>query len=74
MKRYSIDNLHREFRKDKPPTFDGEIKYGQEAEAWILGMRKYFQVQDYFGNMKARVAIFKLTGRSSIWWEHSRNI
>ena len=33
-------------------------------------MRKYFQVQGYSRNMKARVAIFNLTGRASIWWEH----
>ena len=44
------------------------------AEAWIIGMRKYFQVQDYSGNMKARVAIFNLTGRASIWWEHFRKV
>ena len=37
-------------------------------------MRKYFQVQDYSGNMKARVAIFNLTGRVSIWWEHFRQV
>ena len=37
-------------------------------------MRKYFQVQDYSGNMKARVAIFNLTGRASIWWEHFRQV
>ena len=29
-------------------------------------MKKYFQVQDYYGNMKARVAIFNLNGRESI--------
>ena len=33
-------------------------------------MRTYFQVQEYYGNMKARVAIFNLTERESIWWEH----
>ena len=33
-------------------------------------MRKYFQVQDYSRNMKARVAILNLTRRASIWWEH----
>ena len=27
----------------------------QEAESWILGINKYFQVQDFAGNMKARV-------------------
>ena len=51
-----------------------EFKTGQEAEAWLLGMRKYFQVQDYSRNMKARVAIFNLTGRASIWWEHHRQV
>ena len=37
-------------------------------------MRKYFQVQDYFGNMKSRVAVFNLTGRASIWSEHHREV
>ena len=37
-------------------------------------MRKYFQVQDYSGNMKVRVAIFNLTGRASIWWDHFRKV
>ena len=62
-----------EFKKAKPPTFDGEVKNGQEAEAWLLGMRKYFQVQ-YPGNMKAMVSIFNLTGRASIWWGHFRKV
>ena len=63
-----------EFKKDKPPTFDGEVKNGQEVEALFLVMRKYFKVQDYFGNMKDRVAILNLTGRASIWWEHFRQV
>ena len=33
-------------------------------------MSKYFQVQDYSRNMKARVSIFNLTGRESIWREN----
>ena len=57
-------------RRPKTPTFDGEVKYCQDTEVWLLGMRKYFQVQDYSGNMKERVAIFNFTGRASIWWEH----
>ena len=69
-KRHYQNHSHDEFKKARPPTFNGEIKNGQEAEAWLLGMRKYFQVQDYYGNMKARVAIFNLIGRESIWWEH----
>ena len=37
-------------------------------------MRKYFQVQDYSGNMKARIAIFNLNGRATIWWDHPREV
>ena len=69
-KRHHRDHTRDEFEKAKPPIFDGEIKTGQEAKAWLLGIKKYFQVQDYSGNMKAKVAIFNLNGRASIWWEH----
>ena len=71
-KRHYQNHSRDKFKKARPPTFNGEIKNGQEAEAWLLGMRKYFQVQDYSGNIKARVAIFNLTSRESIWWEHFR--
>ena len=32
--------LHGEFRKIKPPTFDGEKE--EVAEAWLINMNKYF--------------------------------
>ena len=73
-KRHHRDRSQDEFKKAKPPTFDGEVKIGQEAKAWLLGIKKYFQVQDYLGNMKARVAIFNLNGRESIWWEHFKQV
>ena len=73
-RRHYQNHSQDEFEKKRPPTFNGEIKNGQEVESWLLGIRKYFQVQDYFGNMKARVAIFNLTGRASIWWEHFRQV
>ena len=63
-----------EFKKVKPPTFDGEVKTGQEAEAWLLRIRKYFQIQDYSRNMKARVAILNMNGNESIWWEHFKQV
>ena len=71
-KRHHRDRSRDEFKKEKRPTFDGEIKTGQEAEAWLLGIKKYFQVHNYSGNMKARVSIFNMNGRASIWWEHFR--
>ena len=73
-KRHYKNHLYRKFTKAKPPTFDGEVKSGQEGESWLLGMGNYFQAQDYSGNMKARVAIFNLNGRESIWWEHLRKV
>ena len=42
--RHHRDFSRDEFRKAKPSTFDGEIKTGQEDEAWLLGIKKYFQV------------------------------
>ena len=36
------EELHGEMRKIKPSTFDGENKRGEDAESWLLGMRRYF--------------------------------
>ena len=60
-----------EFRKAKPPSFDGEIKKGEEAEAWLLGLKKYFRVHDFFrkfeglsGHFQFEWKSFHLVGRS----------
>ena len=34
-----------EFKKAKPPTFDGEMNKSQDAKAWFLGMKKFFRLQ-----------------------------
>ena len=39
-RRHHRDRSRSEFRKANPPTFDGEIKTGQEAEAWLLEINK----------------------------------
>jgi hypothetical protein len=44
-----------EFKKAKLPTFDGEIKKGEEVEAWLFGLKKYFRVHNYSDNTKARI-------------------
>ena len=41
-RRHHRDRSRDEFKKAKPPTFDGEVKTRQEAEAWLLGIKKYF--------------------------------
>jgi hypothetical protein len=45
----------KEFKKSKPPSFNGDIEKGKEAEACLLGLKKYFRVHDYSKNLKARI-------------------
>jgi len=56
------------------PTFDREIKNGEEVEVWMLGLKKYFRVHIYSDNTKARISIFNLNGGDSIWWEDIEEI
>ena len=34
--------IYGELKNIKLPMFNGEVEKGEEAEAWILGMKKYF--------------------------------
>ena len=38
------EEIFGEFKKIKPPMFNGEIEKGEEAKAWLSGMKKYFQI------------------------------
>ena len=48
--------------KAKPPTFDGEVKSGQEAEAWFLGWGS-------ISKSKATQEIWREEYLYSIWME-----
>ena len=50
--------LQGEFRKIKPPSYDGEKE--EDVEAWLLNMIKYFQVYEYESNLKARLSIYQM--------------
>ena len=65
-RRSTRDELVGELRRIKPPTFDGEVKKGEDVEAWLIGLRKFFQLHQYTPNMEARVAIHHLQGKASI--------
>ena len=43
----SYEEISREFKNIKPPTFNGETEKGEEAESWLSGMKKYFQIYNY---------------------------
>ena len=47
-----VDHVEGEFKKIKPTNFDGESKTGEEEEAWLLNVKKYFHIYNYSNNMK----------------------
>ena len=68
-KRYGVDDLRGEMKKIKPPTFDGEHKKDEDVETWLLGMRKYFQLHNYYSYAEGRIVIYQLKGKASMWWD-----
>jgi hypothetical protein len=40
--RPEADIFQGELKKIKPPNFNGEHRKGEEVEAWLLEMKKYF--------------------------------
>jgi hypothetical protein len=63
------DILQGEIRKIKPLNFNGEHKKGEETEAWLLQMKKYFQLHDYPSRLETRIATYHLQGKTTMWWD-----
>jgi hypothetical protein len=63
------DELKGEMNKIKPPTFDGEHKKEEDVETWLLGMKKYFQLQNYSVHAEGRITMYQLKGKASMWWD-----
>ena len=70
-KRQKVE-LQGEFRKIKPPNFDGEAK--EVDGSWLININKYLQEYEYSSNMKARLAIYQLQERATLWWEEVKNV
>ena len=68
------EEIFGEFRKIKPPTFNGEFEKGEEAESWLSRMKKYFQIYNYSNQLKARMAIYNLLGKADIWWQDLKRV
>ena len=41
-----------EFKKMKPPMFNSEVEKGEEVEAWLSSLKKYFQIYKYSNRLK----------------------
>ena len=46
--------------------FNGEIEKGEEEKSWLSGMKKYFQIYNYSGELKEKMTIYNLTGKDDI--------
>jgi hypothetical protein len=68
-RRSGVDELKGGVNKIKPPTFDGEHKKEEDVETWFLGMRKYFQLQNYSNHAEGRIAMYQLKEKASMWWD-----
>ena len=64
----------KEFKKSKPPTFDGEMKKSKDVEAWFLGMKKFFRLHDYSKNMKAKINYLQSQRKGKIWFEDVNHV
>ena len=54
--------------------FNGEIEKGEGAKAWFSRMKKYFQIYNYFDELKAKIAIYNLTRKAKIWWQDIKKV
>jgi hypothetical protein len=66
-RRHDQNYLQGYLNKIKPPTFNGENKMGEDVEARLLGLRKYFQLHKYSSNLEVKIVIYNLQGKASIY-------
>ena len=64
--------LQGEFKKLKPPMFDGESE--EVVKAWLLNIKWYFQVYNYDDNLRAWLAIFQLSRKVGVWWKEAKSV
>jgi hypothetical protein len=69
-----LDSLQGELRKLKIPTFDGEIEGEDNDDTWFLGLKRYFQLQNYSSNLEARISTYPLHGKASMWWDQLKQV
>ena len=64
--------LQGEFKNLRPLTFDGESE--EVAKAWLLNIKRYFQLYRYDDNLRACLAIFPLSKKDALWWQEAKSV
>ena len=68
------EEISGEFKKIKPPNFNGETEKGEEAESQLYGMKKYFHIYNYSNQLNERMEIYNLSGKADIWWQDLKRV
>jgi hypothetical protein len=66
--------LQGELRKLKPPSFGGEREREDDIEAWLLGLKIYFQLHNYSSNLEAKISKYHLHGKDAMWWDQLKQV
>ena len=54
--------------------FNGEVEKGEEAEAQLLGMKKYFHIYNYSDRLKSWMDIYNLTRKVDMLWQDIKRV
>jgi hypothetical protein len=73
-RRHELDNLQGELRKINPPSFDGEKEMEDDDEACILGIGRYFQLNNYSSNLEEMISTYHLHGIFFTWWDQLKKV
>ena len=69
-----MESLQGEMRKLKPPSSDGEREREDDVEAWLLGLRIYFQLHKYSSNLEAKISTYHLHEKDAMWWDQLKQV
>ena len=71
-KKERLVELQGEFKKLRPPMFDGEFE--EAIESWLLNIKHNFQVYRYDDNLRAPLSFFQLSRKSALWWKEAKSV
>ena len=66
------DELQGEYKKLRPPMFDGE--YEEATESQLLNIKCCFKVYRYDDNLRECLAIFELIRKATLWWQEGKRV
>jgi hypothetical protein len=73
-RKQEVDCFQGEMSNLKPPSFEDEREREDDAEAWFLGLQRYFQLHNYSSNLEANISTYHLHRKVAIWWDQLKKV